>query len=180
MNIKAQINELVYHAALMRLDKLDIKKVQEIFDSLMQNGIFHNEFIDIAYPNSNYTRDSIPSFEAALRKLKCKIPADNDEAVSVIVKFYLIKITNSEIDPLKGLSNIINDVSGCSILSENSKHFLGDSHGIENLISLYWHGVEMRDMPSKISCNDKYGEDAIIELKKLIVNSAYEWLEKYG
>lgn len=178
MNVKDLNNELEYHAALMRFEQLDTKKVQEIFDSLMNDGMFYDEFVDIAYPKSNHLADFIPSFEAALRKLNCNIPVDQERAVWVILKFHVRNITNGAIDPLEGLKHIMNDAYWSYDFHNKTKKFLGDSHGIEYLIGLYWEYDDMMERPNEISWNDKYGEEAIIEVKKDIVKLAQEWLKK--
>ena len=52
--------ELFYQASLIELGiNLDIPLVQKLFDSLMEHGIYSDTFIDILYPDENYTSETV-------------------------------------------------------------------------------------------------------------------------
>ncbi len=74
MNINEIKKELEYQASLACFGDLDIKRVQKLFDLLMNHGIYHEEFIEIEYPRSIELRDFLPHFEAALKKIDITIP----------------------------------------------------------------------------------------------------------
>ena len=69
MNVDEIRKELEYQAALARFGDLDIKRVQKLFDLLMNHGIYYDEFIEIEYPRSTELKDFIPHFEVALKQI---------------------------------------------------------------------------------------------------------------
>jgi len=178
MNLERAKCELEYHAALMRVEKLDIKKVQEIFDILMNEGVFEEEFIDIAYPKSNYLVDFISSFESALHKINCNIPVDIEVAVWVILKYHIRSIASGNVDPLDGLKSMMNDTWFYNF-GEHAKEFVGDTHGIEYLTGWYWGYDDILTRQTEMSFNGKYGEEAVIEVKNEVLKAAKVWLVQY-
>lgn len=174
--------ELEYYAALMRFDGLNaeiVKAIQKIIDALMNEGVFYDEFLEIVHPTSNLTEDFMPAFEAALKSLNCNIPKDHEQALWLVLKHHISHIVSGAVDPLDEVKQIIDvyDVYGHYLSHTKSKEVAGDSHGnqwdsygIEHLIGLYWAYDDMME----------YEEEAIAEVKKEILQSAQQWLEKNG
>lgn len=176
-------SELEYYAALMQFDGLNaehVQAIQRIIDSLMNEGVFYDEFLEIVHPTSNLTEDFMPAFKESLKNLNCHIPEDREQALWLILKRYISHIVNGEIDPLEGVKQIIEDVYWSYDFDSKTKEFVGDSHSIEHLIGLYWGYEDMIEEPDDVSYKDQYGEAGIVELKKDILILAKQWLEKYG
>lgn len=180
MDLSYLKESLKYEAAKMCFDKLDVKVVKAHFDSLMNQGIWLDEFVDIEYPTTNTQVDFKPAFEAALKALDIKAPSDKEEATWLILRKNISDIALEYIDPLDGLQRLITDIYWDYDFGTITKHYLGDSHGIEHLIGWYWGYDDMKERPTDISCNEKYGEEAIIELKKEVIKSAKAWVQEYG
>lgn len=182
MNNLDIINELEYYAGLMRFRGLSIKNIQQIqiiFDSLMMEGIFYDEFIDIAYPKSNHPVEFTPSFEKALTRLNCKIPKDKTEAELVILKFHTGNITYRKIDPIDGLKKIVDEIYLSFDYGTKTKLFARDSY-FNMLEGFYWIIDDILEEPYCVSFKGKYGEDAISEMKKEIFNLTQDWFLKNG
>lgn len=175
-------SELEYYAALMQFDGLNaehVQAIQRIIDSIMSEGIFYDEFLEILHPRSNLTEDFMPAFKESLKNLNCHIPEDREQALWLVLKHHISHLVSGAVDPLDEVKQIIDvyDVYGHYLSHSKSKEVAGDSHGymggshgIEHLIGLYWAYDDMME----------YEEEAIAELKKEIVQSAQQWLEKYG
>jgi hypothetical protein len=56
-----------------------------------------------------------------------------------------------------------------------STKYIGDSHGLEQLLSLYWTAGDLRER-QEISVNGQHGARAWVELDCLIVAEAQRWL----
>ncbi|MES3013789.1 MAG: hypothetical protein V4750_08695 [Pseudomonadota bacterium] len=56
-----------------------------------------------------------------------------------------------------------------------AKTYVGDSHRIEHLLSLYWTAGDLRER-QEITVNGQEGPQAWVELNRLIVLEAERWL----
>jgi hypothetical protein len=58
------------------------------------------------------------------------------------------------------------------------KEFVGDSHGIESLIGMYWGYADLEIPVEDAYCNGKRGAEAVVELKREIVAVAAKWQDR--
>jgi hypothetical protein len=114
---------------------------------------------------------------AYLEREGIEVP-DRDKAVWQIVGHHLAQIVSDAVRPLDGLKHLISDVYWDYDFHAATKEFLGDSHGIEHLIALYWGYDDMKVRPAEVSCNGKYGEEGLRELEKEILDRSTDWLNE--
>lgn len=182
MDIQELKDAIRYEAIKMRFNvsNLDNIKVKRLIDSLMNEGLYYDEFLDIIdtkYEDSS--EDFIPIFESLLKILEIEIPENKDEAVWLILKKEIGNIADQNIDPIKGLQYIMDNIYYKYDFHSQTKKYLGDSHGISKLIGLYWGYDDMLCSPQYVSCNGKYGKEAIREMKNEIIKAANDWASTY-
>lgn len=117
-----------------------------------------------------------PAFLAALKHYGIAVP-NKEQAVWQLLEFHLKGIASGANDPLDGLQQMMADVYWDYDFHTPTKKWLGDSHGIEHLIGIFWDADDLREGPEVISWNGKQGAAAVWpELKRQIVVEAEKWL----
>lgn len=109
--------ELLYHSAHMSLKSyLLIAEICTLFDELMQQGIYFDEFLDIAcLDHETVVREEFsPILERALRAAGIYIFKDKDKAKNHVVFYHLDRIVNQERDVQEEASTLYHSLGeGC-------------------------------------------------------------------
>ncbi len=116
-----------------------------------------------------------PALLAALKHYGIVVP-NKELAVWQLLELHLQGIVSGANDPLDGLKQMMADVYWDYDFHTPTKKWLGDSHGIEHLVGLFWDADDLRDKPEIVTCNGKQGKAAWSELKRQIVVEAEKWL----
>jgi hypothetical protein len=104
--------------------------------------------------------DAGPVFEQMLSEQQVELPT-KDEAVNVLIRHHLQSIVRSERRPREGLQAMMDEVYWPVVINEKVNKYVGDSRGLEHLISMYWACDDLVARPSEVSCDGKYGAEAI-------------------
>jgi hypothetical protein len=168
--------QLEFQAARFAFGKLTAADIKRIVDELINKGCWLNAFINIMDSNPARLDEVGPAFMRALEELEISIP-DREKALLQILKHYISSIASGTVDPLEGLRLLVADVYWDYDFHSKTKKYLGDSHGIEHLIGLYWDHDDMLENPKQISFDGKYGEEGIVALKEEIVIKSKEWMD---
>lgn len=167
---------LEFQAALYSFGHLNTQDMQKIIDGLLNEGTYADEFLDVIYPDYDTREEVGAAFKRSLKALGIVAP-NYEEAVWTILRHYVSRIANQEIDALDGLKELMREMD--YNFHAKTKKYLGDSHGVEYLIGLYWDYYDVLEKPTEISINGKYGEEAIGEIKKEILIEAEKWVVHY-
>jgi hypothetical protein len=168
-------DSLHYQAAKLVFGSLDADTMKQTVDELMNNGLYADECLDALDSSPARYDEVFPAFNAALSHYGIVLPT-RDEAVWQLIQLHLQQIASGACDPLEGLSKLIADVYFDYDFGPLTKKFLGDSHGIERLIGLHWSQDELNARPGEVSMNGKYGDEAIVELKREVFLESERWL----
>ncbi len=153
-------------------------EAREIADRLLNAGVDSDDLVTI-YLADAYDRNAIvPAFERYLQSCDIAIP-DRDTAVWGILKHHLEIIAHRADDPLDRFRDLMEEVYYDYDFNAKTTEYIGDSHGIEHLIGYFYGYDDLMDRPQDVSCNGKYGDAAIAELKNEIVDAAKSWLDEY-
>jgi hypothetical protein len=167
--------ELRYKAAKFGFGKLAAHEIKTLIGPLMNEGVWFDEFI-VALDSSPPQMDEVlPAFLKVLKKYDIAVP-ERGAAVWEILKIHISAIASEDIDPLEGLNKMMSDVYWDYDFQVLTKEFIGDSHGIELLIGLYWAYDDLRDESHRFSCKRKLNID---EIKGEVVKEAKRWINKY-
>jgi hypothetical protein len=169
---------LTYEAARYAYGTMNTREMQQLVNKLIDEGIFEDVFLDVIWPEVD-TRERVgAAFVRAMRCIGVNIP-DYEKAVWDILRYHNLRIARAEVDPLEGTISMINGTYWHYDFHAKTKKYLGDSHGIEKFIGIYWGYDDLLAEPETISYKGKYGDEAIEELKTLALSESRKWLEKY-
>lgn len=135
MKISKIKKEIQYLFALSFFKEIDFKKVQNLFDQLMNQGIYFDEFLDFENINSHDTAASLSAFKKSIEKIDLVYPRTKSAARIFIIQHYLEKIQNKKIDVLKEFEKLCQYIRYLPLKSQ--KFF-----EVEKLISIYWNEVD--------------------------------------
>lgn len=149
---------LEYYAAIQGIHGLDSIAVRAIVDELTNDGIWDDDFVYImdADPEVN----PVPPFLCALGRLGVSVPSKED-AVWYLIDFHTARIARGDVEPLSGLERMIRDIYWDYDFGAHSTKYLGDSHGIEGLVGLYWSYDDWRASPWPSATVENFRDEAL-------------------
>lgn len=119
--------------------------------------------------------DAAPLFEQACRELSIAIPT-KDSAILQLIRLHLESIVSGARAPREGLHLLMQEVYFPHVDSEPVKKYVGDSRGLEHLISMYWGYDDLRERPDEVSFDGEYGKKAIAKADEHTRQLARDWL----
>jgi len=165
--------KLEHIAARIAFDKVDADEIQSIVDALLMDGVYSDEFIVIMDAKPPTRADVLPPFKAYLEAEGISVPT-KDQAVWQLIAHHVLRITSEAVAPLAGLQDLISEVYHDYDFYTSTRKYIGDSHGIEHLIGLYWEHSDMLETLRGVSRKDAK------EFDELIVQRSREWMERFG
>ena len=168
-------NLLRYQAAKLGMGTLNADNIKSTIHALVDGGVYLDEFLEALDAKKPRLDEVLPAFFAALNNEGISVP-NKDQAVWNLIELHLQKIAVATSDPLEQLQKLIADVYWNYDFHTSTQKYLGDSHGIEQLIGLFWAADDLRDNPKNISFGGKIGEEAWSQLKQQIVVEAKHWI----
>ena len=172
------IEALKYKAAKLAMGRLNADEVKSTINDLVDQGTYLDEFLDVLGPTRPQMDEVLPALHAAFDHFGIVVP-DKEEAVWHLIHLHCRAITSGSVNPLEELSKLIADVYWDYDFHAPTKKYLGDSHGIEGLIGLYWAADDLREHTNTVTVNGKLGEEAWSELNKEIVIESNRWLAQH-
>lgn len=166
---------LHYQAAKLAMENLNADDIKSAIHALVDGGLYLDEFLEALDARKPRMDEVLPAFFAALKHSGISIP-DKEQAVWNLIEFHLGEIALETSDALDELKELIADVYWDYDFHTPTQEYLGDSHGIENLVGLFWAADDLRESPGDMSFDGKFGDEASSELKQKIVVEAKLWL----
>ncbi len=173
---------LLYYSLILLADRGSptheyISVIKSIFDDLSRNSIFYEEFID--FENCERLEEFIPIIENIISSMCLLKPKNKEQAVWIILKYWISNIALEKIDPIMGLELLIKDIYWTYDFHVTAGTYLGDSHGIHYLIGIYWEYDDLKGMylhsPELVKKDKNYQI-----LKNSVLTEAKEWVDKYS
>jgi len=143
------MNELAYIASRIAFGEITADEIQKTVNALLVKGVYCDHFVAIIDSKPPTLGEVLPPFTAYLKEQGVTIPT-KDEAVWQIIAYHCSRITSGIVDPLAGLQQLIKVIYWNYDFHKRTKHYLGDSHGLEHLIGLYWGYDDMMARPQEI------------------------------
>lgn len=182
-NIK-YLNEefLLYYSLILLSDSNSpkheyISNIKNVSDQLIKNYIYCDAFMELE--SCERLEEYIPVIENIITSLNLPSPKNVEQAVWFILKYWIGRIASIKIEPIQGLELLIKDVYWTYDFQSKTKEYLGDSHGIEYLIGLYWEYDDLKGEYSQdlqLTKKDKNYK----EINDSILVRAKEWIKKYN
>ena len=171
--------DLEHLAIRYRLGLLKTESLVEIADKLLEEGRDTRSVIQLSILESPIMADAAPLFEKICAELGIAIPT-KDEAVNQLLHFQLESIASGSVSPRKGLEAMMQEIYYPFFAGETCKKYVGDSHGMEHLISAYWSYDDLVERPREVSWDGKYEKEAIASWENSVRQYAKDWIQKHS
>jgi hypothetical protein len=171
-------NSLRYQAAKLAMGKLNADEIKATIHKLVEDDFYLDEFLDALEPSRPRMDEVLPAFLAAISHQGFVLP-NREQAVWQLIEHHLRVVDSGAASPLSQLELLIADVYWDYDFHTATKEFLGDSHGIEHLVGLYWSADALRVNTQGIGCNEKHGEEVWAELNHQIATKSKRWLNSH-
>jgi hypothetical protein len=168
--------DLQYMAIRYRLGLLNTESLVSIADDLIKEERDTPATIHLAILEPPIMADAAPIFERMCDELGVVVP-NKEQAFDELLRFHLISIASGSRDPRAGLHDMMQEVYFPHIINEPVKKYVGDSRGLEHLISSYWSYDDLRER-SKVSFQGKHEQAAIQLFDEHVRQLAKDWLQK--
>lgn len=150
-----------------------LEAIIQLVDQLMNEGIYSDEFLDILYSKESHCFHSefiLPAFKKSLQSLGVK-PLNCTRAMLYIINDILNQVVDELDDPFTLIDKLY-----CEYLSESyDVDQIKQYYQLYDLMCLYFSLEDINYNP-ELSFNNKYGEEAIMEIKSKIKVAAKRWL----
>jgi len=163
-------------AARYVLGDLPSEGLARIADTLLTEGVYSPAIGELATTRHHVMADAGPLFEQTLRDLNVDAPS-RDEAVWVLLRHHIGRIAYEDVAPREGLQSVL-DVYRRADLYTQSQTYVGDSHGIEQLIGAYWIYDDLQ--AGSVSQSLESHLEAVRDLDDAVVRAATEWIGQHG
>ncbi|MEM8543927.1 MAG: hypothetical protein AAGF66_08050 [Cyanobacteria bacterium P01_H01_bin.119] len=173
------LTQLRFHGLRHRLGLATCSELRQIADSALEAGIYSPSLVDAALDAEEELWEIGTAFEKALTELGITLPTSQEECCWEILSHHIEQIANKEVEPLKGLEELMKVYRGCQI-HEQSKDYVGDSHDIHYLVGAYWGYDELFERPQEITYKELKAEAAFLELDADVINMCKVWLGKHA
>lgn len=166
---------LRYLAALHGLGTLDADAMKSAVDSLMNQGFYVDECLDALDSEPARVDEVLPAFRAALAHYGVVVP-DRELAVWQLIEHHLKRAASPDGDSWASLCSLFRDLYWEYDFHSETAQYLGDSHGLQELIGIYW-AVEDQAGQSGVSTNAFQVDESD---RSAIRHAAERWLASYG
>jgi hypothetical protein len=170
---------LELEAARYRLGLVTGRSLVQAAMATLSEGLSTVHIACLAGETDPLLRDAGPLFEKALDELGVPLP-DVGQARWTLLRYHIQRMVNEEVDPRSGVKAIIDEVYHSSHFHEQDKEYAGDSIGIQALLGNYYAFDELLERPLEVSCDGKFGAEAVTALENHLLDDAREWLKVYG
>jgi hypothetical protein len=82
-----------------------------------------------------------------------------------------------------GLQRLMGDVVKPHVNAETAAgryEYVGESRDLQPLIGAYWSYSELRERPTELSIDGRFGDEAVALLDKQVIGFARDWLERHA
>jgi len=167
---------LRYVASHLALGTLPASVIRRTIDELMNQGHYADDYLPALDADAGYTEHLVPALRAAMRNFGIDMP-DRMNAIRHIIAFHLHGIADGRLDPFTGFSRVLDEASWEPEFREGSAHWLGDSFGVEKLISLYYTADDVRASCFGFPIDSESGA-RLEEIRQAMREETQRWLEE--
>lgn len=168
-------------AARLRLGSLDPNQMQVVVDALIDEGFMSENCLTALASKPPKRRDVEPAFMDALRFFDFPVPATDELAIRMAIRYWLNQIAADEISPVNGLSCLMKDVyyTECFNQKIEGSTYIGEYFGVQELVGLHWNLDDYLTEGNETWRPDRTHEQALADMDKRIVSDAKRKLEAY-
>jgi len=175
------LDPLKLTAARFRLGLENGPSLKKFAEEYLAAGHEESSVVQLAIVDEDGLADVGPAFEAACRQLHHEIPSLGD-AVSIAAAGALSDIVDGRVEPQEGLRElrVIYDkvwpLEKPDASVPEQGEMLGGEFGFSDLLGAYYGYDDLRERPTEVSFEDKFGAEALEALDRFVVAKSGEWL----
>jgi hypothetical protein len=153
------------------------RSLRSLGEKLLAEGHDEESVVNLAIADDDLVLPEVATlFESVCRELGEPLPS-LEEAIDTVTAAILVEIAEGQTEPRVGLRRLMHEVYYPHVEEKDEPGgFVGESHGIQNLIGDFWAYDEIRERPTEVSLEGKYGEEAGALLDDRVRSHALEWL----
>jgi len=166
--------DLEHMAIRIAMDKVDADEIQAAVNRLLADGVYSDHFLAIMDAKPARLAEVLPPFQAYLKTAGISAP-DKEEAVWRIIAYHVSRIVSGQTTPLTELQALIAEVYWDYDFHSVTTKYLGDSHGIEHLIGLYWEYDDATEGP--------LGRMSDVDMRnweQAVLSRSEEWIKRFA
>lgn len=160
------------------LGNVSHSKIPEIGINGLKEGLDSESLIILAgLSERDNSFEILHYFDKALQELNVKMP-EKEDAVFVLMAYYLDAVLDGEIDPVEGVGKIYNDILLQTELFYESKFYVYDSINFHHIYGLYDSYLDLKE--AKVPWRDgKTNEELMQDIKFKIIQELKIWKIMY-
>ena len=173
------LSQLKFHGLRYRLGLATCSELRQTADAALNAEIYSPSLVDAALDAEECLWEIGAAFEQALDELGLMLSETRHECCWEVLRYCITQIANQGIEPLTGLNGVMEVYRGCQLYGQ-SRHYVGDSHDIHELVGAYWSYGELLERPEEITHDGLAGEEAILALNADVIEMCKVWLGKHA
>lgn len=163
----AALQELELQAVRLRARLASADDLFRAADAALDAGIYAPGLSEVAlFAEKQLSELRVPYLEA-VADLKIATPEDEEGIIWYLLRRYIGDVAAGTVGPKDGAARVVSEVDRHFHLYRRIKKYVGDSHDIEYIMSLYY-------------AYDDVDEDRFAEVDGLLLESCREWMQEHG
>lgn len=168
---KAALEELKLQAVRLRVGLASSDDLIRAADAALDAEVYAHGLAEVALFLENRSSDLPAPFLAAVKELGITLPADEDGMIWYLLRRYIGEVAAGTIEPQPGVARVIQEVDHHFRLFDKVRKYVGDSHGYQYIISLYYDYDEVRpDLRPEV----------FAEGDRLLLEACRDWMREFG
>jgi len=176
------VDPLNLTSARFRLGLENGPSLKKFAEEYLAAGHEEPSLVQLAVLDEDGLADVAPAFEAACRQLRHEVPSMGD-AIPIAVAGALSDIVTGKVEPHAGLRELrviygkVWPLETPDPSVPEQAEMLGGEFGLSDLLGAYYGYDDIRERPTEVSFEDKFGAEALEALDQFVVAKSKEWLE---
>lgn len=147
--MKKESKELLYMAARHVYGIAEGTELSQAASRAFDQGLSSPSLAELTTAKNPFEQKSL--FESSIQELGLTMPK-RENCISLMLRYHIESIADGSVSPKKGLGNMMREVFyPADIHNQTTKgRYVGNSHGIEHLVGLYWGYDELQEQEKNI------------------------------
>ncbi len=163
----AALLELELQAVRLRARLASADDLFRAADAALDAGLYSPGLAEVAlFAEKNLSELTAP-YLAAMAELAITIPEDEEGLIWYLLRRYVGEVATGAIGPERGAARVVHEVEHHFHLDQRIRRYVGDSHGLEHIMSLYY-------------AYDDVEVKRFAEVDALLVEACREWMRGHA
>ncbi|MBX3740196.1 MAG: hypothetical protein KF712_04350 [Akkermansiaceae bacterium] len=159
------LQELELQAVRLRARLANADDLFRAADAALDAGIYSPGLAEVAFFAEKQLSELSVPYLAAMGDLGIITPENEEGIIWYLLRRYIGDVAAGTVGPKVGAARVVSEVDRHFHLDQRIKKYVGDSHGIEYIMSLYY-------------AYDDVDENRFAEVDGLLVEACREWMQE--